>query len=210
MKAKVIAIGCLIGLLVLSCSYVAGASKPKPKDEPAPPFGGPSGGPKSRLGIMSVRKIFQTCKRNEKYKQQAKVEQDKAIEEMQQLRKDINAGEARLDALKPGTKDYLDIAQELAQKKALLPIKQNYYEQQFTQKDKDWTEQIYKDILSSVTKVAEEKGLEMVFEKDEPEFPFERPDELMLVIRTNKILYSSSGCVDITNDVMARIDANSP
>ena len=50
----------------------------------------------------------------------------------------------------------------------------------------------------------------MVFEKYEPEFPFERPDELMLTIRTNKILYSSSGCVDITDDVMARIDANSP
>jgi Skp family chaperone for outer membrane proteins len=203
MKAKVIVISCLIGLLVLSCSYVAGASKPKPKDEPA-------GSTKGRLGIMSVRKIFQTCKRNEKYKQQAKVEQDKAIEEMQQLRKDINAAEARLEALKPGTKDYLDIAQELAQKKALLPIKQSYYEQQFTQKDKDWTEQLYKDILSSVTKVAEEKELEMVFEKYEPEFPFERPDELMLTIRTNKILYSSSGCVDITDDVMARIDANSP
>ncbi len=203
MKAKVIVIGCLVGLLVLSCSYVAGASKPKPKDEPA-------GSAKSRLGIMSVRKIFQTCKRNEKYKQQAKAEQDKAIEEMQQLRKDINAGEARLDALKPGTKDYLDIAQELAQKKASLPIKQSYYEQQFTQKDKDWTEQLYKDTLSSAVKVAEEKGLEMVFEKDEPEFPFERPDELMLAIRTNKILYSSSDCVDITNDVMARIDVNSP
>jgi Skp family chaperone for outer membrane proteins len=203
MKAKVIAIGCLIGLLVLSCSYVAGASKPKSKDEPV-------GGTKSRLGIMSVRKIFQTCKRNETYRQRAKAEQDKAIEELQQLRKDINAAEARLEALKPGTKDYLDIAQELAQKKAALPIRQSYYEQQFTQKEKGWTEQLYKDTLSSVGKVAEEKGLEMVFEKDEPEFPFERADELMLTIRTNKILYSSSGCVDITDDVMARIDANSP
>ena len=203
MKAKVIVIGCLAGLLVLSCSYVAGASKPKPKDEPA-------GSAKSRFGIMSVRKIFQTCKRYETYRQQARAEQDKAIEELQQLRKDINVAEARLEALKPGTKDYLDIAQELAQKKASLPIKQGYYEQQFTQKDKDWTEQLYRDILSSVTKVAEEKELEVVFEKDEPEFPFERADELMLAIRTNKILYSSSGCVDITDDVMARIDANSP
>jgi Skp family chaperone for outer membrane proteins len=203
MKAKVIVIGCLIGLLVLSCSYVAGASKPKSKDEPA-------GSTKSRLGIMSVRKIFQTCKRYETYRQQARAEQDKAIEELQQLRKDINAAEARLDALKPGTKDYLDIAQELAQKKAALPIKQSYYEQQFAQKDKDWREQLYKDILSSVTKVAEEKELEMVFEKDEPEFPFERLEALMFTIETNKILYSSSGCVDITNDVTARIDANSP
>ena len=36
------------------------------------------------------------------------------------------------------------------------------------QKDKDWTEQLYKDISQSVNKVAEEKSLEMVFEKDEP------------------------------------------
>jgi Skp family chaperone for outer membrane proteins len=202
MKAKVIVIASAICLLVLLAGSGTGAAKSKAKDEPI-------GGFMSRIGVVSVRNIFQNCKRNEKYRQQSKADQEKAIEELQQLRADIKATEAGLETRKPGTKDYLDLAQEIAQKKALLPIKQDYYEQQFSSKDKGWTEQLYMDILKSTGKVAEEKGLEMVFEKDEPEFPFERADDLMLTIRTNKLLYSK-GAVDITIDVMTRIDANSP
>jgi Skp family chaperone for outer membrane proteins len=203
MKVRVMIIGCLISLLVLFCGYGAGAVKTKAKDETA-------AGTQSKIGVISVRKIFQACKRNEKYRLQAKAEQEKAISELQQLRAEIKAAEAQLETRKAGTKDYLDLAQELSQKKATLPLKQDYYEQQFSAKDKDWTEQLYKDILASVNKIAEEKTLDMVFEKDQPEFPVERADELMLTIRTNKILYTGSTCLDITDDVTTRIDANSP
>jgi len=89
-----------------------------------------------------------------------------------------------------------------------LPVKQDYYENQFAAKDKSWSEQLYKDMLDSVKKVAQSKNLELVFEKDEPEFPFERADELMLAVRTNKVLYSKDA-VDITADVTSLIDANS-
>ena len=51
----------------------------KPKEEPAATA-------MNKIGIISVRKIFQSCKRNEKYRLQAKAEQEKAVEELQQLR----------------------------------------------------------------------------------------------------------------------------
>jgi Skp family chaperone for outer membrane proteins len=54
--------------------------------------------------------------------------------------------------------------------------------------------------------VAKEKGLDIVLEKDEPEFPLSNYTELMTVISTHKVLYSS-GCVDISDEVMARLDA---
>lgn len=202
MKLKVFLIAGTIGLVLLLCSFVIGASGSKPGSEPAAVG-------INKIGIVSFRTVFQTCKRNEKYRLSTKTEQEKAIAELQQLRSEIDAAEAGLKTRKAGTKDYLDLSQDIAQKKAALPIKQDFYEQQFAQKDKDWTEKLYKDILTSVSKVATEKKLDLVFEKDVPEFPYERADDLLLAVRTNKVLYSSSSCPDITNDVMVLVDANS-
>ena len=44
-----------------------------------------------------------------------------------------------------------------------------------------------------------------MFEKDEVEFPTSSANELMLNIRTNKLLYSG-GCMDITDEVIALLD----
>ena len=202
MKLKVIIISSLIGSLVLIFSFNVFASRGITTTSAA------ASDIWSRIGVVSIRKVFTNCKRNEIFRAESKVEQEKAIAELQQLRAEIKAAEAGLETLKAGTKDYLDLTQSLAQKKALLPVKQDYYEQQFAAKDKTWSEQLYKDILVSVKKVAQDKDLALVFEKDEPEFPFERADELMLAVRTNKLLYSKSS-VDITADVTALIDANS-
>jgi len=54
--------------------------------------------------------------------------------------------------------------------------------------------------------LAKQKGLDLVFESDEPEFPASSRDELMLTISTHKLLYSG-GCLDITDDVVAQLDA---
>jgi len=158
-----------------------------------------------KIGLVSIRRIFLNCKRNVKYREQTKLEQDKAISELQQLRDEINAAEAGLKTRKQGTKDYLDLAQELAQKRSALPLKEDYYQQLFADHDQQWTEQLYKDVLTKTTEVAKEKGLNIVFETDEPEFPINRADELMLAIRTHKLLYCDVG-TDITDDVMNLVD----
>jgi Skp family chaperone for outer membrane proteins len=83
---------------------------------------------------------------------------------------------------------------------------QDYNKQQRMLKDKRWTEGLYEEILQLTSELAAEKGLELVFDKDEPEFPAASSDELMLTLSTNKVLYSG-GCLDITAEVIARLDA---
>jgi len=199
MKVKTIFFGLLITAFACSVFFQDGFAISKTKAAEAS---------SSKIGAVSIRKLFMECKKNAKYREQAKAEQDKAIEELQQLRAEIKAAEAALETLKPGSKDYLERVQELAQKRALLPIRQEYYQQQFADKDKQWTEQLYKDTLGFINEVAASKGLDMVFEVDEPEFPIASPDELMLTIRTHKLLYKGN-CVDITAEVMAKLDSSS-
>jgi Skp family chaperone for outer membrane proteins len=202
MKTRIIILGCIIGALILSLGFGQSTAKSKAREEVATAGN-------LKIGLVSIRKIFQTCKRNVKYREQTKLEQDKAIADLQQLRDEINAAEAGLKTRKQGTKDYLDLAQELAQKRAALPLKEDYYQQLFADQDQQWTEKLYKDVLDKTTEVAKEKGLNIVFENDEPEFPINRADELMMAIRTHKLLYCDSG-IDITDSVMTLIDAVSP
>ncbi len=197
MKIKLLVLSCLMGVIVLFVGYKSGDAQPSKEEKTV-----------RKIGVVCMRKIFQNCKRNEKYRKEAELEQEQIIQELQQLSAEIKAAEAGLETRKRGTEDFLELAKELAQKRATLPLKQDYYEQKLAAKDQQWTEQIYKDILLQTTEVAKQMGLDMVLEKDEPEFPVESANELMLAIRTNKLIYSE-GCIDITNEVMARVDAMS-
>jgi len=47
----------------------------------------------------------------------------------------------------------------------------------------------------------------VVFEVDEPEFPFGSGEQLMMSIQTHKVLYSA-GCEDLTSEVVAGLDKN--
>ena len=48
-----------------------------------------------------------------------------------------------------------------------------------------------------------------MFEKSEPDLPASNSNELMLTISSYKVLYNAAGCEDITDAVMAKVDANS-
>jgi Skp family chaperone for outer membrane proteins len=165
--------------------------------------------PVAKVGVVSILKVFQKCKRNEKYRQTALAEQAKANAELDKLSKEIEAEEAGLKTLKVGSDDYLARVKQVVTAKASLQAQQDFYKQQAALKEQQWAEAVYKDVLKIVAEVAKEKGMDIVLEKDEPEFPTSNYSELMTVISTHKVLYSS-GCEDISDEVLARLDAQPP
>jgi len=96
--------------------------------------------------------------------------------------------------------------QSILTKQATLQAQQEFYKQQLEMKDQRWTEQMYQDILKIVGEVAEKKSLELILENEAVDFPSPSASDLMMTIRTNKVLYGG-GCVDITDDVIAKLDA---
>ena len=71
---------------------------------------------------------------------------------------------------------------------------------------KKWLEDIYQEALQAVSDIAREKGLDLVLEKTDPQFPVSN-DELWSTLSTHKVLYSS-GCIDLTDEATARVDAS--
>ena len=187
----------LCGLLVLAVWFIGYESS----------WAAPEGvNSASKVGVVSVRRIFAECKRNVTYRQQALAEQEGLIAELDKLEKELEASQAGLRTFKLGSAEYMSLMQEILQKQASLQAQREFAKQRLALEDQRWTEQLYNDILAMTSDVAVAKGLEMVFESDDIELPAASANDLMLVIRTHKLLYSG-GCLDITAEVMARVDA---
>jgi Skp family chaperone for outer membrane proteins len=158
------------------------------------------------VAVVSVRKVFQECKRGISYRQEAIAEQDRIIAELDKLSKEIEAEKAGLKTLKENSSEYMASAKGLFEKQANYQARQEFYKQQMELKDQLWTKELYQEIIRIAGEIAKEKGLEVVFREDEVDFSETDIAELGLAMRTQKLLYSG-GCLDISDEVIARLDA---
>lgn len=159
-----------------------------------------------KIGVVSIRKIFRDCKRSAKYRREATAERQQADAELVRLDSDIKAQGAGLKTLQRGSESYMAQVKEILEKQANLQAQQEYHKQQLALKEQRITEDIYGDILRITGEVAKQKGLAFVFERSEPELPALSPTELELSMGLHKLLYSN-GCIDISDEVMTRLDS---
>ena len=159
-----------------------------------------------KIGVVNIRSLFENSTRHKKYQAEASAEQERIVAELEKLSKEIDAGKAGLKAFKAGSADYMKNVRELLNKQAKLEAEQEFHKQQFKENDKTWTENFYLDIMKQVETISEQKGFTLVLTKDQLQLPAESANDLMLAIRTHKLLYSG-GCIDITGEVLAALDA---
>jgi len=194
MKASTVALGCLIGMVFLAIGYEYSQAQPEA-----------AGRPSSKIGVVSVQRVFRDCKRSARYNAEVLAEQSRTTAELQRLSKEVEASKAGLNAFKRGSSDYLAQLKEVYDKQGKHDAEQEYRMQQKAVKYQRWVEDLYVDILRKVGEVAKQKGLDLVVEKDELEFPAPSVESTMMAIRTHKVLYSG-GCLDITDEVIVRLD----
>ncbi len=141
----------------------------------------------AKIGVVSVRKIIQECKRVAKYKQESENEKILLSAELMKLDKEISDDTNSLKVLRPGTSDYMAQLKQVLEKEASLKAKQEFYDRQRTLNEQKMMGDLYEEISQIAGKAAEQKGLALVLRKDE-------------------LLYSG-GCTDITEEVKAQLDA---
>lgn len=187
----VLLLGSLSAMLVLSLGYGTMAQQGQPV-------------PLTKVGVVNVMKILQTCQRNTDHITEAQAEQKTMSLELRTLAQELDVEKAQLKTFLAGTDDYLTQAKLVGSKQVHLETLQEHYTQLTRAKERDWTEKLYKDVLAAVQKVAEAKGLGLVLDQSEPVYPIPA-DRLLMTVSTHKVLYSK-GCVDITNEVLAEVD----
>jgi Skp family chaperone for outer membrane proteins len=192
---------------MIIAGFVTGAEKGDAVQETKAVRSSEGGCPK--IGIVSVRKIFEDCRRNVKYRRDLTEERDKLETELERLSREIDLDKTGLKTLKQSSADYLSAMKEILEKQARLQAQQEFFKRQMDIREQVIIETLFKDVVSAVDQVAKEKNLDLVLEKSTPDLPAANSNELTLIISTHKVLYNA-GCEDITDAVLAKVDANSP
>jgi len=162
--------------------------------------------PAVKIGVVSMREVFKGSKKHMQYSNQAMTRQAQSRAQLENLRKDAEGEEAELKTLRQGTADYTQQLQVVLDKRARMQSQQEFLKQQSVMEDKKWLEDLYQAFAKAARDVAKEKGLDLVLERTEPEFPVPS-EELMTTLYMHKVLYAG-GCIDLTGEVTARVDAD--
>jgi len=193
MNIKTRVLGCLAGVVILAMGYEYSQAQPKADTG------------SSKIGTVSILKVFRDCKRSAAHRTEFITEQSTIRAELEKLSKQLEAQEAGLRVLKPDSSDYLAQRKELINKRASMEAQQEFNKERRVLKEYKWSKEIYQDILRITSELAKQKGLDLVLEKDEIDVLALNVNEISRTISTHKVLYSG-GCVDITNEVVARLD----
>jgi len=162
--------------------------------------------PSSKIGVVSVRDVFNGSKKHAQYQAQLTKRVSQARAQIDNLSKQVDTAEAELKGTKQGTADYVTRYQAVLEARSKFQNEQELLKQQRMAEDKKWFEDLYQEALRAVEALAKEKGLDLVLERSEPKFPL-ASEEVWSTVSTHKVLYGG-GCVNLTNDVIDRIDAS--
>lgn len=195
MKFKTVLAGCLISLIVLFLAHEYSLAQVN------------SGKPALPVATISVSRAIRDCKATGKFRDKSIAENNRLDADEEKLSTEVKALAAalRAGALKPDSPDYMQQYQELLQKQAQLKTMEDLNPQRKALAQQLWTEKLYKEILRITKELASQKGIALVLAVDEPEFPMPRYEELVMALRTHKVLYNG-GCLDLTNEVIAVLD----
>jgi Skp family chaperone for outer membrane proteins len=193
MKFKTMVLCCLAGAVILTMGYEYLQAQPN------------VAGPGLKIGIVSVGRALRNCQATVKFKEKVMAENEKMAAEEERIAQEGKALADSLKAYKPDSSDYMERLQEMVQKQSQLKALQEVNPRRRVLKEMQWTQNLYKEILRITKSLAAEKGLDLVLGADEPEFPFQRYEELVMALSTHKVIYNE-GCIDITNEVIAQLD----
>ena len=181
-----------VAALLAAMQYSHAASQPAP--------------PASKIGLVSVRDVFAGSKKHTLYQAQTAKRVAQARAQIDDLAKQLDTEERDLKTLNQGTADYVKQFQVVLDTRSKVQNQQELFKQQRMAEDKKWFEDLYQETLKATEAAAKERGLDLVLERTEPKFPI-ASEEVWSTVSTNKVLYGG-GCPDLTNDVIARIDAS--
>ena len=198
MKVRLVLLSCVLGMTAFFARDVfsnAESTGPAPKTQ-------------SKIGVVSMLRIIQERAREDKQMGEIMAERSKARAELGEMAREIESEEAGLKTLKPGSEDYTKQLEQLMEKKLRLESRRESPDRLAMLRQQIWTQTVFNQVVRISRQLAAEKGLDLVLSKDEPE-DLPSGEGFMTGMGTQKVLYSG-GCVDLTDEVRARLKTEKP
>jgi Skp family chaperone for outer membrane proteins len=160
----------------------------------------------SKIGVVSIQNVFNGSTKHAQHRQQMMQAKSQAEAELQKLEQTFKSEEAELKTLRPGTADHTGQLKAVMEAQVNLQTQEKFLEQRLAFQEQQWFDRLYQETLGIIDAVARDKGLELVLERTEPQFPILR-EQFLATVSMHKVLYAG-GCVDLTAEVIARLDAS--
>ena len=192
MKFKTMVLGCFVGAIILATGYEYLQAQPNVSGT-------------MKIGVVSVGTALRGCKATIEFRKRLIAENEKMAAQENMISQEGKALADSLTAYKPDSSDYMERLQEMVRKQSELKGLQEINPRRRALTEMQWTQKVYKEILRITKELAAKKGLTLVLGADEPEFPFQRYEELVMTLSTHKVLYNN-GCVNLTSEVVAQLD----
>ena len=194
MKKKMISLVVLWAAVALVLGYSHGWAQARRQIVPA------------KVAVVNVDRILRSSKKHARWQERMNSEEAKIRAELDKMDKEAEAAKADMQTREAGSADYMKLMNTYMERRAAADAKNKYYEQEMTLKVQRWTESLYQDIRTITAQVAQARGVDIVLATEELSFPAASVRDLLLSIKTDKVLYNNSD-LDITDEVLAQLDA---
>ena len=163
-----------------------------------------------KIATVNAARVFNEIQETKDLK--AKMENDQKTLQQQDLEKKTKLKDLQSarDALKPDAPQYSDANKALMQAAVEYEVWQRIQGADIQRVQKTQMIAIFNKITTTVTEVAQQKGLDLVLAEQKPEIPDNldqiNVDQVRLLINQRNVLYSTPA-VDVSDAVIAAMDA---
>ena len=166
-----------------------------------------------KFGVANPFQVYAQMKETHDYADQVKADNQKLQAEQNQKVAAINDKiKERDNNYKPGHPLYTKKTEEIDELSANLAVWQEMIKRRQPRDDKRHLVEAYRKIEAAVAKVAEKDKIDIVLSSGPRELPQSvdqmTMDELDRMITSRKVMYANKGIPDITEEVIAQLDAD--
>jgi Skp family chaperone for outer membrane proteins len=159
----------------------------------------------AKIGVVNVTNVLETCQKHKDWQNKMQAARTGMEKEFNAMRTELEALQANLKLMTPGTADYLKMQSDFLQKKAVMEAKDEFYRTKVEAEMQRWTEELYQKMLKVVEEVAKQKGLDMIIADELLDLPAPSLRDFMLTIKTKKMLYYKPN-YDMTSAVLEALN----
>jgi len=166
-----------------------------------------------RIGIVNPAKIFNEMQETKDLKQKMENDRQSIQAEAKRRADDLEEAKKARALFTEGTDDFNKKNQEMIRKAVELQVWQEMIKADLARQQKTQMKNLFEKIEAATKEVAETKKLDLVLVEQKIDLPSDpntmeqiNVDQLRNLINQRSVMYSN-GKFDITNDVLASVDA---
>jgi Skp family chaperone for outer membrane proteins len=163
-----------------------------------------------RIAVVNPAKVFNEMQETKDLKQKMEADRKSITEEGQRRGQEVEDAKKRRALFNEGTEDFNKANKEYLEKVISAQAWQELIKADLQRQQKSQMKSLFEKIEQATKEVAEAKKLDLVLVEQKTDLPSDldqiNVDQLRGLINQRTVLYSN-GKFDITNDVLARVDA---